>query len=100
MNKISVAMFPDSIFSCSVEMVSVFLRQLVEVPRSNDVDEKIVSLRTDMSAMKMDIMHEIGQKMETSNRELKDEMETRNREMKDTLSSILDVVQGLADKNK
>jgi hypothetical protein len=83
----------------SVEMVAVF-RQLVEAPRSNNVDEKIASLRTEVSAMKNDIMHEIGQKMETSNRELKDEMETRNREMKDTLSSILDVVQGLAEKNR
>jgi len=50
--------------------------------------------------MKTDIMKEIGQKMEMSNRELKDEIETRNREMKDTLSSILDVVRGLAEKNK
>jgi hypothetical protein len=63
-------------------MVAVF-RQLIEAPRSNNVDEKIASLRTEVSAMKNDIMHEIGQKMETSNRELKDEMETRNREMKD-----------------
>jgi hypothetical protein len=47
----------------SVEMVSVF-RQLVEAPRSNNVDEKIASLRTDMmSAMKTDVMYEIGQKM-------------------------------------
>jgi flagellar basal body-associated protein FliL len=44
-------------------------------------------------------MKEIGQKMETSNQELKNEIESRNREMKDTLSSILDIVQGLAEKN-
>jgi hypothetical protein len=45
-------------------------------------------------------MQEIGKKMEASNRELKDEIKNKNRKVKDTLSSILDVVHGLADKNK
>ena len=84
------------------QLVVAVFKKLVEAPKSNNVDEKIDSLRTDMSAIKTDIMHEIGQKMEMTNKELKDEMETRNKEMKDTLSSILDVVlQGLAaEKNK
>jgi hypothetical protein len=50
--------------------------------------------------MKTNIMKEIGQNMEMSNRELKDEIETKNREMKDTLTSILDVVRGLTERNK
>ncbi len=41
------------------------------------------------STMKTQIMQEIGEKMESS-----------NGEMKDTLSSSLDVVQGLADKKE
>lgn len=83
----------------SVELVAAF-KKLVEAPKSNDVDEKIASLQMEVSTMKTHIMKEIGQKLEISNRELKDEIETKNREMKDTLTSILYVVRGLAERNK
>ena len=68
----------------SVELVAAF-KQLVQTPKTNAVDEKIASLRLEMSTIKTDIMQEI---------------ENKNREVKDTLSSILDVVRGLADKSK
>jgi hypothetical protein len=67
----------------SVELVAA-LKQFALPPHSDSISEIIKEKK---STMKTQIMQEIGEKMESS-----------HREMKDTLSSILDVMRGLADK--
>jgi hypothetical protein len=67
----------------SVELFAA-LKQFAPPPHSNNIS--IIKEET-ISTMKTQIMQEIGEKMESS-----------NREMKDTLSSILDIARGLADK--
>jgi hypothetical protein len=66
----------------SVELVAS-LKQFAPPPHSDNISEIIKEKK---STMMTQIMQGIGEKMESN-----------NREMKDTLSSILDVMRGLAD---